>query len=266
MKISPRYILPNLFTAGSIFLGIMAIFKAYSGLAYQDSQAFITACWYILFSMVLDGLDGRVARLTNTASKFGVEFDSLADVVAFGVAPAVLLYFYVGHDYGRYGIAISGLFVVLGAVRLARFNITTNVETNSFIGLPIPSAAAIMCLWILVVEHQKFGFFGWVEFLRTHTYMFLIFAFCVAILMVSNIRYPSFKKVQWDLKYFVILLIVLTLILTQPSLTLCVLLSAYILYGVIRWAFLVLFRIPTKKKDDEPKAQVVGEDNGTHDK
>ena len=112
MKISPRYILPNLFTAGSIFLGVMAIFMAHKGLVQADSKAFTTACWYILFSMVLDGLDGRVARLTNTASKFGVEFDSLADIVAFGVAPAVLLYFYVGHDYGRYGVAISGLFVV----------------------------------------------------------------------------------------------------------------------------------------------------------
>lgn len=250
MKISPRYILPNLFTAGSIFLGIMAIFMAHKGLLQEDSKAFTTACWYILFSMVLDGLDGRVARLTNTASKFGVEFDSLADVVAFGVAPAVLLYFYVGHDYGRYGIAISGLFVVLGAIRLARFNITTSVDTSSFIGLPIPSAAAILCLWILVVEHNRVSFFGYIDFLRTHSYMFLIFAFFVAILMVSNIRYPSFKKMQWNLKYFIILLIVLAFVIAQPSLTLCVLLSLYILYGVIRCVFIICFRILMKKKDD----------------
>ena len=259
MKISPRYILPNLFTAGSIFLGVMAIFMAHKGLVQADSKAFTTACWYILFSMVLDGLDGRVARLTNTASKFGVEFDSLADIVAFGVAPAVLLYFYVGHDYGRYGVAISGLFVVLGAIRLARFNITTNVETNSFIGLPIPSAAAIVCLWIIVVEHQKVSFFGWIEFLRTNTYVFLIFAFFIAILMVSNIRYPSFKKAQWNLKYFIMLLIALAFVIAQPSLALCVLLSAYIIYGVIRWIFIVLFRITMKKKDIE---EIKG-DNGT---
>lgn len=261
MKISPRYILPNLFTAGSIFLGIMAIFMAHKGLVQADSKAFVTACWYILFSMVLDGLDGRVARLTNTASKFGVEFDSLADVVAFGVAPAVLLYFYVGHDYGRYGIAISGLFVVLGAIRLARFNITTNVETNSFIGLPIPSAAAILCLWILVVEHHKVSFFGYIEFLRTHTYMFLVFAFFVAILMVSNIRYPSFKKMQWNLRYFVILLIVLAFVIVQPSLTLCLLLSLYIFYGVIRWAFIMLFRILIKRKDEVVGSRGAGDDN-----
>ncbi len=263
MKISPRYILPNLFTAGSIFLGIMAIFMAHKGLMNADSKAFTNACWYILFSMVLDGLDGRVARLTNTASKFGVEFDSLADVVAFGVAPAVLLYFYVGHDYGRYGIAISGLFVVLGAIRLARFNITTNVETNSFIGLPIPSAAAIVCLWILVVEHQRVSFFGLIEFLRTHTYIFLVFAFFIAILMVSNIRYPSFKKMHWNLKYFIVLLILLTFVIAQPSLTLCVLLSSYIIYGVVRWLFIILFKIPMKKKDDEHIVRNnLGQDDG----
>ena len=197
MKISPRYILPNLFTAGSIFLGVMAIFMAHKGLVQADFKAFTTACWYILFSMVLDGLDGRVARLTNTASKFGVEFDFLLILLLLVLPRGAHCDFYVGHDYGRYGVAISGLFVVyLGAIRLARFNITTNVETNSFIGLPIPSAAAIVCLWIIVVEHQKVSFFGWIEFLRTNTYVFLIFAFFIAILMVSNIRYPSFKKVQ----------------------------------------------------------------------
>ncbi len=251
MKLNPRYILPNLFTAASIFLGIMAIFMAHRGLLYDDSKAFTTACWYILFSMVLDGLDGRVARLTNTASKFGVEFDSLADIVAFGVAPAVLLYFYVGHEYGRYGIAISGLFVVLGAIRLARFNITTNVETNSFIGLPIPSAAAILCLWILVTEYKKVSFFGFLDFLHNNTYMFLILAFFASILMVSNIRYPSFKKVQWNLKYFILLLILLTFVIAQPSLTLCILLSIYIIYGVLRWLFIIIFRVPQKKKNED---------------
>lgn len=263
MKISPRYILPNLFTAGSIFLGVMAIFMAHKGLIQSDSAAFTTSCWYILFSMVLDGLDGRVARLTNTASKFGVEFDSLADIVAFGVAPAVLLYFYVGHDYGRYGVAISGLFVVLGAIRLARFNITTNVETNSFIGLPIPSAAAIICLWIIVVEHKNVSFFGWIDFLRANTYVFLIFAFFIAILMVSNIRYPSFKKMQWNLKYFIVLLIVLAFVVARPSLTLCVLLSAYIIYGVMRWIFIILFRIIMRKKDNEYNMQKLKENNDT---
>lgn len=103
MKFNPLFILPNLFTAGSIFLGVLSVVFASKG-------NFENACWLILFSMVLDGLDGRVARLTNTSSKFGVEFDSLADIVAFGVAPAFLLYFYIGIDYGR--VAFLLLFVL----------------------------------------------------------------------------------------------------------------------------------------------------------
>ena len=242
------YVLPNLFTAASIFMGILAIFMAHNGFIHEDSKAFTTACWYILFSMVLDGLDGRVARLTNTASKFGVEFDSLADVVAFGVAPAVLLYFYAGHEYGRYGMAVSGLFVVLGAIRLARFNITTNVETNSFIGLPIPSAAAIVCLWILVTEYNKIEVLGISQLMSENNYIFLIIAFIAAILMVSNIRYPSFKKFHWNLKYFILLLMLLACVIVQPSLTLCLLFSLYIIYGILRWFFIVVFKILFKKK------------------
>ena len=248
MNINPRYVLPNLFTAASIFMGMMAIFSSHKGFVYGSSNYFIEASWYVLIAMVLDGLDGRVARLTNTESKFGVEFDSLADIVSFGVAPSILMYFYIGYEFGRYGIAISGLFVVLGAIRLARFNITTNdTESNSFIGLPIPSAAAILSLWILVMEYNDNSLFGIIEFLRENHYVFLIIEFLVAILMVSNIRYPSFKKIKWNLRYFVLLLIMLTLVIAQTSLSLCVLLSLYILYGLVRWLFIVVFKILFRK-------------------
>jgi len=122
------YLLPNLFTAGSIFLGMLSIINASSG-------HFEKAAWFIVISMIFDGLDGRVARLTNTTSKFGVEFDSLADIVAFGIAPSMLLYFYIGHNYGRFGVTISALFVVLGAITLARFNVmTAQTEPGVFIG------------------------------------------------------------------------------------------------------------------------------------
>ena len=99
---------------------------------------------YIVLSLVFDGLDGRVARLTNTTSKFGVEFDSLADIVAFGVAPAMLFYFSVGQNFGRFGVLITALFVIFGGVRLARFNVMSGAsEPNVFIGLPIPTAAVL---------------------------------------------------------------------------------------------------------------------------
>ena len=118
------YILPNLFTAASAFLGVISIFAAVRG---EYEKAII----YIVFSLICDGLDGRVARLTKTTSKFGVEFDSLADIVAFGVAPAVLFYYSVGHHFGRLGSLVAALFVVFGAIRLARFNVTSsNIEPN----------------------------------------------------------------------------------------------------------------------------------------
>lgn len=223
MKISPLYILPNLFTAGSIFLGILSIMAASKGL-------YNFACWFIVVSMLLDGLDGRVARLTNTSSKFGVEFDSLADIVAFGVAPSILLYFYVGSSFSRIGEVTSAFFVIFGAIRLARFNITTSSEPNFFIGLPIPSAAIFVVLWILVdLEHKIF---------LEHKYLLLLGAFIVSILMVSNVRYPSFKKMQWNLKSFIVLLILIGIVLIKPVEVLCALMSLYVLYGVLRWLVL----------------------------
>ena len=199
--------------------------------------------------MVLDGLDGRVARLTGTSSKFGVEFDSLADVVAFGVAPAMLVYFYIGQYYGRLGVVVCALFVIFGAIRLARFNITTSSEPNSFIGLPIPSAAIVLVSWILFNETHHLlhlpsspkldaldnnlvlsGAFG---------YGVLCIVLLVGILMVSNIRYPSFKKVKWDLRIFVILLVLCGILIYRPIEALTFAMSGYVLYGIIRWIFLL---------------------------
>lgn len=235
MNINPLYILPNLFTAASIFVAILAIILAF------DSR-FVEASWYILFATLLDGLDGRVARLTNTASKFGVEFDSLADIVAFGVAPSIVLYFYVGHEYGRYGIAISGLFTILGAIRLARFNISADSDSFSFIGLPIPSAASIICLWIIAVEKYD------LIFIKNNSFVFLFLGFLVAILMISNIRYPNFKKIKWNLKLFIFMIVIFALAITNPSMILTLLLTVYIFYGLFRWLFILFKFILFKKK------------------
>lgn len=233
MKFNPLFILPNLFTAGSIFLGILSIIYAFRG-------NIEVACWFILCSMILDGLDGRVARLTNTSSKFGVEFDSLADVVAFGVAPAMLLYFYVGIHYGRLGMCVSAIFVILGAVRLARFNITTSSEPNFFIGLPIPSAAVIVMLWILID----------LEYGILQPVMLLLGSFIVSVLMVSNIRYPSFKKMQWNFKSFIVAIVLLCLVFIYPQESLCVLMSAYVLYGLVRYV-VILIRMRLSKCGDK---------------
>ncbi len=251
MKINPLYMLPNAFTAGSVFLAMLSII-------YASREEFSLACWMIMISMVLDGLDGRVARLTNTSSKFGVEFDSLADVVAFGVAPAMLVYFYLGQYYGRLGVVVSALFVIFGAIRLARFNVTTSNEPNFFIGLPIPSAAAFVVVWILL--NEAYGFLKLpsvsyaqfnplnndLEALMNHQnflgYLLIASVFLVGILMVSNIRYPSFKKMQWNIKIFVILLLLCAAIVYRPIEGLVFLINAYVFYGILRWLF-VLTRI-----------------------
>ncbi|MCX2716982.1 CDP-diacylglycerol--serine O-phosphatidyltransferase [Helicobacter sp. MIT 21-1697] len=240
MKFNPLFILPNLFTAGSIFLGVLSVI-------YASKGKFEIACWLILISMILDGFDGRVARLTNTASKFGVEFDSLADVVAFGVAPAMLLYFYIGMDYGRLGMSVPAIFVIFGAVRLARFNITSSSEPNFFIGLPIPSAAVIVMLWVLI--DLQYGF------IKAYGYEYIMLggSFIISILMVSNIRYPSFKKIKWNFKSFIAVILLLGIIYIYPQETLCALMSGYVVYGIVRWIIITIrFSIKSNHKDKNP--------------
>ena len=231
------YILPNLFTAASIFSGIFSIISATKG-------EFNQAAWLIMLALIFDGLDGRVARLTNTCSKFGVEFDSLADMVAFGVAPALLMYLFIGHDFGRFGIVASALFVIFGAIRLARFNVmTAQTEPSVFIGVPIPTAAVFISLLVLLFE--KYGIksdFGVV---------LLLLSLLVSLLMVSNIRYPSFKKIEYTpqhvMKLFVAILVLALIIFMFPVEGFALLFTLYILYGLFR--ALLLFPKHLAKKN-----------------
>ncbi|NPA11920.1 MAG: CDP-diacylglycerol--serine O-phosphatidyltransferase [Epsilonproteobacteria bacterium] len=222
MKINLAYLLPNFFTALSAFLGVMSIIASSQG---KYEKAFI----YIVLSLIADGLDGRVARLTNTTSKFGVEFDSLADAVAFGVAPAMMLFFAIGQDFGRFGALISGLFVVFGLIRLARFNVTTGeIDPKNFIGLPIPTAAVVLSSWIMLD----------VKYSGRFDLLILLGALFLAILMVSNFRYPSFKKIDFKknvaLKVLILIIIIASFIYLYPVEAIALLLSAYVVYGFVR--------------------------------
>ncbi len=218
------YILPNLFTAASIFIAILSIVSASQG-------AFEKAAWLIFLSLVFDGLDGRVARMTKTTSKFGVEFDSLADIVAFGVAPALLLYFYVGIDYGRLGIVVTALYIIFGAIRLARFNVmSSETEPGVFIGVPIPTAAVFVSIWILMLEKYAH--------LRMLEVVLLLITIFISFLMVSNFRFPSFKKIDLAkkdvFKILVILTVVLAVIYILPVESFAFLITLYIVYGFFR--------------------------------
>jgi len=217
------YLLPNFFTASSIFAGIYSIISAVEG-------NFTLAAWMVLLSLIFDGLDGRVARMTNTCSQFGVEFDSLADIVAFGAAPAMLIYLYAGIDFGRFGIMTSALFVIFGGIRLARFNVMTgDSEPSVFIGVPIPTAAVFVSILVLLFEQYPA--------LHEYKLVILISALVVAVLMVSNIRYPSFKKVDMDKKHmrraFVAIVAVAMIIFIYPVEGFATFFVLYIIYGPV---------------------------------
>ena len=225
MRTSPKliYLLPNLFTAGSIFVGVISIVEASQG-------HFVNSAWLILLALLFDGLDGRVARLTNTTSQFGVEFDSLADIISFGIAPAMLLYFFAGHDFGRFGILVSALYVIFGAIRLARFNISTaKTDPNVFIGLPIPTAAIFTAMWILLLQKYE---------LEAYRIVLLFLVLGIALLMVSNFRYPSFKQIQLDkplvFKTMILLVLCASLLYLFAAEGFALIIFAYVVYGPLR--------------------------------
>ena len=201
------YILPNLFTTGSLFAGF------YSMVATLDGDYRPAAIW-ILVSSIFDGLDGKVARLTGTSSKFGVEYDSLADLVAFGVAPGLLMYSWALRPFGRLGWLAAFLFVVCGALRLARFNVqVATVESKRFVGLPIPAAASIVSATVLLFFH-----FGWPSSYKKLAILVLIY--CLAFLMVSNFRYYSFKDPglikRQPFSFLVLAILLLIIIAARP--------------------------------------------------
>ena len=205
------YALPTLFTAGNIFLGFIAIVRSIQGALLGASGQlganpdFEVAAKAIGIAVVLDGLDGRIARLTNTTSDFGREMDSLADVITFGIAPAVLAYTWgiqfvmpggLLHDH-RAGYFFAFLYLLCGAARLARFNVQTNpvpknpgrADRKYFVGLPIPAAAAIVAAIVYAADSAPLEW--WI-----YSVLWLALLALLSFLMVSTWRYPSFKELS----------------------------------------------------------------------
>ncbi|MGH9399632.1 MAG: CDP-diacylglycerol--serine O-phosphatidyltransferase [Thermoanaerobaculia bacterium] len=178
------FVLPTLFTVGNLFCGYLSIWSSIRG-------TFETSALLIIGAAVLDALDGRIARMTHTTSNFGEEYDSLADLVSFGVAPAVLAYSWGLSDFERLGWMVSFLFVACGSMRLARFNIQTRVvDKRYFVGLPIPAAAGTISSLVLATPDRLVH--------RVFMTGLLILTFLLSYLMISTIRYRSFKDL--DLK------------------------------------------------------------------
>jgi CDP-diacylglycerol--serine O-phosphatidyltransferase len=173
------YALPNLLTSMNFLLGFLSLLASVEG-------RFERAAWAILLASIFDLLDGRVARLTNTTSKFGVEFDSLCDLVSFGVAPAILMYYCALKPFGRGGIVVAVIFGLCGALRLARFNVMAEVLPKSYFqGLPIPMASLTICTAYFFSRELRLN----VE--RSH--FFLALTAALGLLMVSTFKFPSFK-------------------------------------------------------------------------
>ena len=225
------YLLPNLFTSGGLFAGF------YSIICTVDHPArYGRAAVMILIAQLCDLLDGRIARLTRSTSSFGIQYDSLADLVAFGVAPGILVYKWALEPWGRWGWLAASLYVTCGALRLARFNVQiASVEKRYFVGLPIPAGAGVIAATVLL-----YHWLGWSGATNKHLTM-LLAIFTVAALMVSEIRYYSFKEIRFHHRHpFPVLLgLILLVYLTvgAPQVMLFLGIAAYALSGPVAIAF-----------------------------
>ncbi len=216
-------VVPSVLTTANLFCGFYGIIAALS-------EEFYRAAIAILVAVVFDGLDGKVARLTKTTSNFGVEYDSLADLLSFGVAPSLILYLWALEPVGRFGWLAAFIFVICGALRLARFNVQVPQATGfDFTGLPIPAAAGLVASLILLGR-------DFIAFAEPKPLVVLGVAFGLALLMVSNIKYRSFKNVRLRGRrpnWLLLAAIPILGLLVKPELLIFALFVLYIVSGPV---------------------------------
>ncbi len=217
------YLLPNLFTTGGLFAGFYAVVAAMKGM-------FDIAAIAIFIAMIADSLDGRVARLTNTTSPFGAEYDSLSDMVAFGIAPSLVVYRWSLIHLGKLGWLVAFCFTAGAALRLARFNVQEGISKRYFQGLPSPAAAGVVASMVWA-SHELILSGQWVVIATA------LITLAAAILMVSNIRFYSFKELDFKGKvpFRVLLLVVLMFVLVSinPPIVLFVCFMSFAFSGPI---------------------------------
>lgn len=228
------YLIPNLLTTGNLFSGLFAILAVYKG-------HYVAAAVAILIALIFDMLDGKSARWTNSTSQFGVEYDSLADLVAFGVAPGLLMYGWALSVYDMLGPAVMFAFVACGALRLARFNVmTATSESKYFTGLPIPAAASVVAT--LVIFDREVAQVG----LTGKPVMVLVLTLTLAFLMVSTVKYRSFKDLKFSgrahFDNLVLAILVLMLVIAWPQVMLFVLFACYAVSGPIEKLIMLLIK------------------------
>jgi CDP-diacylglycerol--serine O-phosphatidyltransferase len=270
------YILPSLFTCGNLSFGFLSILISVRG-------NFIPAAWFIVCAIVCDMLDGRIARLTKTTSEFGVQLDSLSDLVSFGLAPAIMMYELVLKVHpltqGKVGIAIAVLFALCSALRLAKFNVEAEngVVHRTFMGLPTPASAGVIISFVLSYElwlklnapAELLENSGGIDLSRLNfrTIPILINAMpkffaampivmiLLSFLMVSNVPYLSFKKVKLSkpaaLRLLVLCIILVLLIIVFPQNIFFIIFTAYAVSGLIMYIPNLIIKRQRKDEDDE---------------
>jgi CDP-diacylglycerol--serine O-phosphatidyltransferase len=237
------YLIPSLFTAGNIMCGFFSILSTFNG-------NYVQAALFIIFANILDGVDGYAARLTKSTSQFGVELDSLADVVSFGLAPAILVYYWALVPWGNWGWLAACTYVVCGALRLARFNVQARGGAKShFVGLPIPAAAEMIVSTVLL-----YYYLGGDGAPNKHITLLLVI-YGLALLMVSGFPYFSPKNTDLRKRFpiwtFVLGIFLITLSVEVPQLMFFTSFLLYTLSGPLLWCF-------TIKRRREKRGEMVG--------
>jgi CDP-diacylglycerol--serine O-phosphatidyltransferase len=224
------YILPNLLTTGNLLCGFWSIISVFQ-------ERFYLAAVAILLAAVFDEFDGKVAKLSGATSKFGMQYDSLADLVSFGIAPALLAFSWALRPYGKFGWLAAFLFVACGAIRLARYNVMASTgDTKYFKGLPIPVAAAMIAFTILL-------YFQLIETDLVKDIVILVMIYILAFLMVSNIRYFTFKELNLakrkPFSIFIFVVLSLIVIVMEPVVVLSAFILLYVFSGPVNmvWAW-----------------------------
>lgn len=246
MKIT-RAVVPSLFTTLNIFCGFLSIIHTSQG-------SFYAAAWFIILAAIFDSLDGVMARITRSSSQFGVELDSLADVVSFGAAPSFMIYQAYLYNLGNLGIIISAMPVVFGAIRLARFNVQlVGFDKDYFSGLPIPMQAITVCAYMFQYYGVETGFAGWAGSGLT------VLVIILSLLMVSRVKYDTMPKLSkrqikahpWKIVGAIAGLLV---VIFSVGKLLFVVLSAYIFFGIVRYIIIKFKNLIAKSENGTEEA------------
>jgi CDP-diacylglycerol--serine O-phosphatidyltransferase len=275
------YLLPNLFTAGNMLCGFLAIKNCiearFTTLTPEGrAEHYNMAVWFILFACVCDLFDGRVARATKRESLFGAEFDSIADTVSFGVAPALMACFLLikpgATDNVQLAIwLLAFIYLLCAGVRLARFNVLTNplvpgnekrAAGGDFVGLPSPAAAGMIASLVLVLSKTMEADGPLEVAVQAWSWTLLSLMLIISFLMISNVRFPSFKKLDWTARTrtrgFIVIFLVVGTVLWQPQYSFPAIFLGYISFSIFRHAFLLKKSEmdPAPDDDDEPVSKV----------